>query len=144
MSQQSRNRKQGNAGELLVRRQLELRGVLLVEKIETGWGIVRGKGGRIVSAYPLEKVAGDFRGVLPGGRSVLVEAKTTEGTLPYSQLKNHQHKALKAHHDAGGLSLVAWVYDVERDGVLIFEYPAPYFKPRKSANLENVQEWYNE
>ncbi|MCA9980330.1 MAG: hypothetical protein KDD89_05845, partial [Anaerolineales bacterium] len=83
-SQQSKNRKDGNIGQMLTERELELRGVQMVEPIETGFGIVRGRGGKIVSAFPLEKVAGDFRGVLEGGRSVLVEAKTTPARLPYS------------------------------------------------------------
>ena len=142
MSQQSKNRKAGNIGQMLTARELELRGVQMVETIETGWGIVRGKGGRIVDAYPLEKVAGDFRGVLEGGRSVLVEAKTTPDRLPYSQLKPHQHDALQTHHELGGLSLVAWVHSIEDAGVIIFEYPNAAFVPRKSVKVGTVEEWY--
>jgi hypothetical protein len=134
----SRNRKQGNAGENLVLTELLRRGVALVERIETGWGIVRGKGGKIVSAFPLAPVSGDFRGILAGGRSVLVEVKTIPERLPYSALELHQHVALKDHHDDGGLSLVAWV---NGEVVIIFEYPNPAFKPRKSITVGDVQEW---
>jgi hypothetical protein len=134
----SRNRKQGNAGENLVKAELQRRGVALVERIETGWGIIRGATGRIVSAYPLSPVSGDFRGILAGGRSVLVEVKTIPERLPYSALELHQHVALKAHHEHGGLSLVAWVNGEE---VTIFEYPNPAFKPRKSITVGDVQEW---
>lgn len=140
-SQQSMNRKDGNIGQMLAMRELELRGLDMVEPIQTGFGLIRAKGGRIVSAFPLERVSGDFRAILDG-RSVLVEVKTTPGRLPYSQLKPHQHEALQRHHDYGGLSLVAWVYSIEDAGVVIFEYPNEAFVPRKSVKVGDVEEWH--
>lgn len=140
-NQQSKNRKRGNLGEMLVKRRLELLGVCMVEKIETGWTIIRGKGGRVVDAFPNEKVSGDFRGVMPDGRSVLVEAKTIPNKLQHSNLEEHQREALQAHHELGGLSLVAWVHDPERDGVAIFQWPHEGFIKRTSMTLDKVQEW---
>jgi penicillin-binding protein-related factor A (putative recombinase) len=135
---QSQNRKQGKAGEELVKSALIARGVCMVEKIETGWGIIRATGGRIRSAFPLEKVAGDFRGVLQGGQSVLVEAKTAQNKLTYSEIKPHQREALQRHHELGGLSLVAWVHD---DTVYLFQWPHVGFEAKTSLTPEKIQEW---
>ena len=70
MSIQSANRKQGATGEAIVAMELRSRGVYLVERVHTPWGIQRANGGRITGAHPLEKVAGDFVGILAGGRFV--------------------------------------------------------------------------
>lgn len=135
---QSDNRKAGNAGEAIAALELRRRGVEMVEPMPTGWGIIR-KGNRIVSAYPLAPVSGDFRGVMPvSGRSVLVEVKTRDGSLPYSMLESHQHAALQRHHDLGGLSLVVWVHD----GIVsVMRYPIAGFRFRTSIKAHQVIEW---
>ena len=136
---QSDNRKAGNAGEAIAALELRRRGVAMVEPMPTGWGIVRGKGGRIVDAFPIAPVSGDFRGIMPvSGRSVLVEVKTRDGSLPYSMLESHQHAALQLHHDLGGLSLVVWVHD----GIVsVMRYPIAGFRFRTSIKAANVVEW---
>ncbi len=135
---QSHNRKQGNAGEDIAAIRLRQLGVEMVERIQTGWGIVRGARGQVTSAYPLAKVSGDFRGILPNGRSVLAEVKTTDGTLPYSQLEAHQHLALREHSDFGGLSLLVWIHDGQ---VSVMVYPVDGFVPRTSIKASDIVEW---
>ena len=135
---QSHNRKQGNAGEDIAAIRLRQLGVEMVETIEVGWGIIRGTTGKIIHTYPLKKVSGDFRGILPNGRSVLAEVKTTDGTLPYSQLEAHQHLALREHHEWGGLSLLVWVHD---GTVSVMVYPVAGFVPRTSIKAADVVEW---
>ena len=138
MNIQSTNRKQGATGEAIVAMELRSRGVCLVERVHTPWGIQRAKGGRITGAYPLEKVSGDFVGILAGGRFVRCEVKTTDGRLPYSQLEPHQHSALLQHHELGGLSLVGWVHD----GIVsIMQYPVMGWVAGKSIRKEDVIEW---
>lgn len=105
------NKAIGERAEWVARRRLEAAGVRLVERIGTPWRITRAmRGGRsvIVGATPVGRVSGDYRGLLAGGRSVLVECKATDH-LVWSTFEAHQRDALTAHAAAGGLSLVAWV-----------------------------------
>lgn len=83
---------------------------LCVERVRVGYSVRRGPGGQIISAHALEKVSGDFRGVAPGGRSVLAEVKArpVADGLSWSDLEPHQRDALWGHRQAGGLSLVLW------------------------------------
>ena len=97
----------GKAGQEVAGWALRHAGVLCLERIETGWRVQR-QGARIIGATPIRTVAGDWRGVLIGGRSGLVEVKAV-AVLSFGELDDHQHKALAEHHQAGGLSLVAWV-----------------------------------
>lgn len=106
-----RNRAVGEQCEWIAKRALAETGVIMLERVHTPWRIQRAmRGGRnvIVGALPMEKVAGDFRGVLPGGRSFLCESKHREGNLKHSDIEPHQRAALDAHLFAGGYSLVAW------------------------------------
>jgi len=99
----------------------------LVERVRVGWRIRRGPGGRILDAHPLEKVSGDWRAVAAGGRSVLMEVKCRPAAerLEWSDLEQHQHRALLAHATAGGLSLVAWVATDAGGtvGLAVIQYP---------------------
>lgn len=137
----ARNKAQGERTERLTKQALEANGVGMVERIETGFGIVR-RGKRIVSAYPKARVSGDFRGVL-NGRSVLCEAKHREGRLQYSALEQHQREALTAHAELGGLSLVAW--DTGED-LFLMQWPIEGFGPRKSmtAEIAAAVQWIGE
>jgi hypothetical protein len=98
----------GKAGQEVAGWALQRAGVLCLERIETGWRVHR-QGARIVGATPLRTVSGDWRGVLRGGRSVLVEVKAVP-VLSHGELDDHQHRALADHHQAGGLAVVAWVH----------------------------------
>ena len=106
-----RNRRTGETAEAIARRELERMGIGMLERVHTPWGIKR-LGKRIISAYPKEKVSGDFRGIELGGRSVLVEVKEREdGVLSLSDFAPHQREALSKHHLLGGLSMFVWVYN---------------------------------
>ncbi len=116
----------GNAAELVVRSRLLLKGLVMVERIEVGWTLVRGPGGKIIGATPNDKVSGDWRALAPGGISVLVECKYRAACtrLTFSDLQPHQRLALDAHHAFGGLSLLAWVSPA---GVRLLRWPVPGF-----------------
>lgn len=126
-----RNRAQGANAEMLVRAELVRLGYRLVERVHTPWRIARDGKGKIVGATPVERVSGDFRAVSGDGRSVLVEAKSSPGRLRWSQLEAHQVRALNEHHEAGGISLLAWV-DTETWEVKVWQWPIPGFGPRRS------------
>lgn len=108
--QQAMRQRHGAVGESHIEARLVAWGFVLVEKVHTPWKVLFGKGGRIVRAFPVEKVCGDFRAVMrPSGRSVLVEVKSREsGPLSWTDFEAHQHAAMKAHSDAGGLTLIGW------------------------------------
>lgn len=107
-----RNRAVGDQCEWVARRALTHAGAQLVERVHTPFRlqrrVVNGRS-QIVGASPMERVSGDFRGILPGGRSVLCEVKHREGRLVFSDLEAHQREALTKHSAAGGCSLLAWV-----------------------------------
>lgn len=132
-----RNREAGEAAEYLVRAELYRLGYHHVERIHTGWKVQFDKERKPVRAWPLEKVAGDFRAIGEGGQSVLVEVKSRSGRLPYSALEKHQIEALDEHHRHGGLSLLAW-YDPESGRVSVWEWPVEKekFGPGKSLRAK--------
>ncbi len=108
----SRNAKDGSAAENIAKRMLIESGrFAMVERIETGMKVLYGKGGRITAAFPIERVSGDFRAIIPGvGRSVLVEVKfRKDSKLSFSDFKQHQHDALNEHNKLGGVSIVIFV-----------------------------------
>jgi hypothetical protein len=107
----------GDHAEKVVAYHLHRIGLLAIVRLETGWRVQRA-GGKIIGATPLAKVSGDFRAVVPGGRSVLVEVKRRAGVLRVSDFQPHSREALAAHAEAGGLSLVAWVNDTHE--VVVF------------------------
>jgi len=130
-----RSQRVGADAQGVVAQRLIAMGFKQVCPIEVGWVKVRGRWIRG------KKVAGDFRAVGPGGRSVLVEAKyRSESVLTWSMVKPHQRRALDVHHAAGGMSLLAWACP---QGVQILLWPVEGFGPRKSlsgadANLGEV------
>lgn len=112
-----KNKILGDHAEKVVAYHLHRIGLLAVVRLETGWRVQRA-GGKIVGATPLAKVSGDFRAVVSGGRSVLVEVKRRASVLRVSDFQPHSRAALAAHAEAGGLSLVAWVNDTHQ--VVVF------------------------
>lgn len=123
-----RSVKRGKHGEAIAHRLLDIIGVRQIVHIETGWRVVRMPGGRIINAVPLAKVPGDWRGIMPGGRSVMAEVKERKAVLVYSDLEPHQHAALLEHNAHGGLSLVVVVYTGLMAAAIT--YPCPSFQPR--------------
>ena len=132
-----RNRKAGYSSEKAAAAQLRAMGFRMVEPIQTGWRVVRDRHGRIINAFPLEKVSGDIRAVAPGGRSVLVEVKERNRNLRWSDFQPHQREALDEHAALGGLSLVAWLY---RGHFYVLPWPIPGFGPRKSISSEQGEQ----
>lgn len=124
----------GETGENMVHRTLIDCGFRLVEKVNTPWKVIWANK-RVVSAFPVKKVSGDFRAVGPGGRSVLVEVKyREEGNLRFSDFQPHQHAALNEHADATAITMVAWVRGAE---IKFYDWPIPGFGPGKSLKWEN-------
>ncbi len=81
-----------------------------------------------------EKVSGDHRGILPGGRSVLAETKTIlDRNLRWSDLREHQPERLGEHARHGGLSLLVWVHHT---GVHVMRFPVLGFGPGESIPPE--------
>jgi hypothetical protein len=130
-----KNRATGDFGQDIAKAHLERIGYRMVERVHTPWKVIfaNGAGGRrrVVAAFPMEKVSGDFRAVEPmTGRNVLVEVKTNENSsLPWSAFEDHQTRALEENHVLGGISLIAWV----KGGVtMIYRWPVADFVPGKS------------
>lgn len=106
--------RQGAVGQSVATLALKTRGVCMPEEIATPVRLkparkpVPGKQTPFFVTYG-EKVSGDHRGILPGGRSVLAETKSMSGErLVYSDLREHQPERLSEHAEYGGLSLLIW------------------------------------
>ena len=126
---QKRRRASGEVGQEIVRLEMRRRRFKMVEAVHTPWRVVR-KMGRIVGAFPVEKVSGDFIAVGENGRKVLVEVKSREtGNLPWSAFEDHQVAALSENVSVGGLSIVAWVQGTT---VKFYHWPIQDFGPGKS------------
>lgn len=103
----------GKRGESVAERLLRQKGVLMVEKIATPVKIVDSKRTRGRQWHRIvwgEKVSGDRRGLLPGGRRVLAEVKSRQHNLRWSDFQAHQIEALNENHAHGGLSLVVYIH----------------------------------
>jgi hypothetical protein len=147
--QQRRRKKRGIAGEVIAEKQLFACGVRVIQPIETGWRVIKWLphlGNRVAKVVPFKKVAGDLRGVIPGGRSVLVEVKVrAKGKLSWGDFRDHQRTHLEWHSNYGGLSLVAWVEDTTNE-VYLLEWPISGFqkyhplKPEQARELD-ITDW---
>lgn len=123
----------GKHGEQLAMNTLRALGLEMVEKIGTP---VKLQPARIQGTYRVifgEKVSGDCRAILPGGRSVLIETKTMlDHNLRWSDLREHQPGRLDRHSELGGISLLVWVHN---SGVYVMGWPVPNFGPGRAINL---------
>lgn len=131
--QNRRNRAVGETGQMIASLLLANAGFEMVEPVHTPWRVLRDATGRITSAYPVEKVSGDFRAITTTGRSVLVEVKVRDRNLRWTDLEAHQRNALDRHAGCHGLSLLIWIHD--HDG-FILHWPIPNFGPGQSLTPE--------
>ena len=128
----------GKAGQELAAGVLRRLGVECVEQVGTPVKLIphpRHEGYyRVIWG---EKVSGDHRGLLPGGRSVLAEVKTIlDRNLRWSDLRDHQPRALSEHCEHGGASLLVWVHST---GAYVLPWPVPGFGPGKSITPERAE-----
>jgi penicillin-binding protein-related factor A (putative recombinase) len=120
----------GDFGEEVARHALQELGVRMIEKVNTPFTVIR-RMGRIVGAFPVEKVSGDFIGIGAAGKKVLVEVKYREDCLSISDFGKHQIAALEENSQLGGISLVVWV---QRHVCSIYYWPMMELK--KGAPLK--------
>ena len=128
----------GKQGQEMAEAALRRLGVEMVEKIGTPVHLtpVENGSGTFHVIYG-EKVSGDHRGILPGGRSVLAETKTIlDRNLRYSDLREHQPGRLSEHAEHGGLSLLVWVHE---SGVYILKWPIDGFVNGKSIKAAQAE-----
>lgn len=129
----------GKAGQGVAASALRRLGIEEVEQVGTPVKLIpRGKFGSHDTYQVIwgEKVAGDHRGTLPGGRGVLAETKTIlERNLQWSDLREHQPGKLDTHARLGGLAILVWVHS---SGVYTMTWPVPGFGPRKSITPEKA------
>lgn len=70
--------------------QYKKEGLAYIDKLPTSWKVVR-KGRFIVSAFAEAKSKLDFYGTLRNGKSIYIEAKSSQSTsLPLTNFKEHQ------------------------------------------------------
>lgn len=136
------SRAKGKTGEQEARYALNTTNLNMVERIYTGWKLIRivrrNAGQTLAWIVPQAKVSGDFRAVTPQGRSVLIEVKYHNSPrLVLSQLASHQKDALQAHYESRGVSLLVWVTD---DDTYILRWPVPGLAPRHGVTSEAARE----
>lgn len=133
-----KSQRSGSVGEDIAKMALRTMGVCMVEQIATpivttqrrnGWVKIRRK----------EKVSGDIRGLLPGGRRVLAEVKTVnDDRLIFSRLKPHQVDALNENHELGAVSLLVLVHPY---GHCVMRWPIEGFGPRTSIHIDDAAQY---
>lgn len=130
----------GKHGQEVAASALRRLGVEMVEPIGTPVKTIpmgRVRGVQVYQVIYGEKVSGDHRGILIGGKSVLVETKTIlDRNLRYSDLREHQPGRLTEHAGHGGLSLIVWVHSC---GTYILRWPVPDFEPGKSLTVQAAE-----
>lgn len=108
-----KSQKMGEFGEQIAQYALKEFGLRMIERVNTPWKIIWKKNSNGVNiparVFPAAKVSGDFRAIGPAGKSVLIEVKYRENSLVYSDLEDHQIRALHEHTIHGGLSFLLWI-----------------------------------
>jgi hypothetical protein len=136
------NKRQGDIGQSVAMLALRRLGVLMPEEIATpvilrpARAPVPGKPTPFFVTYG-QKVSGDHRGVLLGGRSILAETKSMHGDrLMFSDLRPHQPERLTEHAEAGGISLLIWASEY---GTFTMRWPVPGFKKGTSIKVDQAK-----
>jgi penicillin-binding protein-related factor A (putative recombinase) len=117
----------GDFGEQIARQALHQFGICMIEKVNTPWKVLWA-GKKIVNAFPVEKVSGDFIGIGVAGKKVLVEVKYREDKLSLSDFESHQIIKLEENSRLGGISLVVWIMKHEW---AIYYWPAMHLEKGK-------------
>lgn len=122
----------GEAGEAICRAIMARHGIKQIERVHTGWKVLWGiENGRRVpkEAFPIEKVSGDFIGMM-NGLKVLVECKTTDSDrIEFSRLAPHQVMALDQTVQNEGVSMLFVLIGGQAS---LLRWPVPGFKPGTS------------
>lgn len=127
----------GKHGEHLAAVALRAAGVEMVERIGTPVRLIPAVDGTFRVVYG-DQVSGDMRGIMPGGRSVLVECKTIlDRNLRWSDMRPHQPERLSEHARLGGISLLVWVSSV---GVFVMRWPIRGFHAGMGMTLAEAGE----
>ena len=131
-----RSQRIGKQGQDIALAALRIRGVCLVQKIGTPvLPIPHPRERGYFRVIWEEKVAGDHRGVMPDGTSVLAEVKTIiDHNLRWSDFLPHQPDGLTAHA-AYAISLVVWVH---ASGVYVLHWPIEGFFPGRSIAVRDA------
>ena len=80
-------------------------GIALISKVPTEFRMIRGAGGRVVSAYPVgDSRFVDFIGTNNRGESISIEAKETKNktSFPFSNIKDTQFDFFELWNQLGG------------------------------------------
>ena len=122
-----------------------------IVKIPTEMKLIRGAGGRIVSAFPVpQEERGyhcllDFHGILKGGKTICIEAKScaNKTSFPLDNIKPYQLPLLKELMDYGALGyFIIEMRGVERtflfEGYKFIEYVNEL--QRKSIPVKDMEE----
>ena len=122
-----------------------------IVKIPTEMKLIRGAGGRIVSAFPVpQEERGyhcllDFHGILKSGKTICIEAKScaNKTSFPLDNIKPYQLPLLKELMDYGALGyFIIEMRGVERtflfEGYKFIEYVAGL--ERKSIPVKDMEE----
>lgn len=122
-----------------------------IVKIPTQMKLIRGVGGRIVSAFPVpQEEKGyncllDFHGILKGGKTICIEAKScaNKTSFPLDNIKPYQLPLLKELMDYGALGyFIIEMRGVERtflfEGYKFIEYVNEL--QRKSIPVKDMEE----
>lgn len=138
----------GKHGEQLARSYLSGLGLEMIEHVGTPVHLSKLPANWLASFVPAhvrtsifrvifgEKVAADWRAMLPDGTSVLIEVKTIyDRNLVWSDLRDHQPGKLQEHADFNGLSLLVWV---NHHGPHVMRWPVDGFKSGKGITPEQA------
>ena len=128
----SQNARKGGGAEQIFTNLLLFMGAVKAEKIETGFRWVQGK------AIPGRKVSGDIRGLIPGGRAIHVECKSTKPRLHFSAFKPHQIANLDLYAEHGALTLVGWHWTT---GYALIDWSEHRLRRGESWTIEQAVEW---
>jgi len=138
------NRAHGKQAEEIAMDALRKIGFKCVEKIETGFTVIR-SGKKITGAFPVRRVTGDIRAIGHGGQAIYCECKFREDKLKWSDMETHQLKAMEDVTEAGGAAFLVWVACLSPERVYLLQWPFNVLKKgraiteQEAADLESSE-----